>query len=332
MRPRSSLLRLAPKCEGGSCALAPRAGGGRPAQEYVSGAAASVSTSGDVLDAASVRLGTPQVNVGAGYVGALKSQNQQTENRCVATAVCTAIYLRALLMAPKPTLEALRPEGNMPSVAHAYHAQRRRECMTTHRCDCGDVCGGLCNAKCGSLLSVVVGVCKEGICLERHWPVSASRDVSKVRAANTDDFLERKPHFRLTRAEFVDLSLKREALVYNVERMVREGVPVVTNLFLYPNQDAWCKTQRMRPADRAATVYSSVHAFPAGKGARLALGHCVIIVGFDPVARMFRVRNSFGDDWGWHGDFALPYALLNKDQVHGLMGVEEVVLDNIARL
>lgn len=329
MRPRS-LLRVSAKCGPGDLCT-PAHGAGRSPRELVSGAsiaggasAVSTATGGDVLDAVAGRLGIPQVNLGKGYIGSLRTQNQATENRCVATSVATGIYLRALSLSPPKVLEAIRPASKAPSVCHLYHAQRRRECLETRRCNCGDVCGGLCNAECGSLLSVVVGVCREGVALESAWPVSKARDTGKVKEANDEEYLKRKAHYRLTRVEFLNLGLKAETVAYNVERMIKEGIPVVCNMYLYPNQEVWNKTQRK--VKRGKTVYDEVHTMPQGKGVALPLGHCVLIVGFRE--GKVRIRNSFGEDWGWHGDFSLPYALLRKDHIHGLMGIEGVVVEN----
>jgi C1A family cysteine protease len=37
-------------------------------------------------------------------------------------------------------------------------------------------------------------------------------------------------------------------------------------------------------------------------------GHCTVIVGFNDVTQMFRVRNSWGPAWGQNGYFDMPYA------------------------
>lgn len=43
-------------------------------------------------------------------------------------------------------------------------------------------------------------------------------------------------------------------------------------------------------------------------------GHAVLIVGYDDATQMFKVRNSWGADWGQAGYFELPYAyVLNAD-------------------
>ena len=39
-------------------------------------------------------------------------------------------------------------------------------------------------------------------------------------------------------------------------------------------------------------------------------GHAVLAVGYDDTPQRFLVRNSWGVEWGDHGDFTIPYAYL----------------------
>ncbi len=41
-------------------------------------------------------------------------------------------------------------------------------------------------------------------------------------------------------------------------------------------------------------------------------GHCVMAVGYDDAKQMFIIRNSWGDKWGDHGYFYMPYAFINS--------------------
>jgi C1A family cysteine protease len=48
-------------------------------------------------------------------------------------------------------------------------------------------------------------------------------------------------------------------------------------------------------------------------------GHAVCAVGFDDVKSVFIVRNSWGDQWGDHGYFYLPYDyMLDKNLVYDI--------------
>jgi C1A family cysteine protease len=41
-------------------------------------------------------------------------------------------------------------------------------------------------------------------------------------------------------------------------------------------------------------------------------GHAVLVVGYDDSQSRFIVRNSWGDQWGLHGYFLMPYAYLTN--------------------
>jgi hypothetical protein len=48
-------------------------------------------------------------------------------------------------------------------------------------------------------------------------------------------------------------------------------------------------------------------------------GHAACAIGFDNYRQVFIVRNSWGDEWGDHGYFYLPYAYMtNSDLVYDL--------------
>lgn len=44
-------------------------------------------------------------------------------------------------------------------------------------------------------------------------------------------------------------------------------------------------------------------------------GHCVLIVGYDDAKQMFKVRNSWGADWGLNGYFWMSYAYVTNTQL-----------------
>lgn len=44
-------------------------------------------------------------------------------------------------------------------------------------------------------------------------------------------------------------------------------------------------------------------------------GHAVLIVGYDYNKRLYKVRNSWGPDWGDHGYFYLPFEYVHSDQL-----------------
>jgi C1A family cysteine protease len=48
------------------------------------------------------------------------------------------------------------------------------------------------------------------------------------------------------------------------------------------------------------------------KGEKQLGGHAVLAVGYDDSTQRFTVRNSWGDGWGDHGYFTMPYAYVTS--------------------
>ena len=44
-------------------------------------------------------------------------------------------------------------------------------------------------------------------------------------------------------------------------------------------------------------------------------GHAVLAVGYDDAQQRFIVRNSWGEGWGMHGYFTMPYAYLTDSNL-----------------
>ena len=69
------------------------------------------------------------------------------------------------------------------------------------------------------------------------------------------------------------------------------------------------------------TVYDSFESEKVAKSGTVPMpasgesvlgGHAVMAVGYDESHHRFIVRNSWGDDWGMHGYFTMPYAYLTE--------------------
>ena len=284
----------------------------------------------EVLDDAAHALGIPRVNTKAGFVAPLSPLDNEREHRCVAAAMVMASTLRAIMQADDRTRHVLRRSGNGPSVADAYHTQRVKECEETHRCDCGPMCGGLCD-NCGSVAEVMVRVFREGVALERDWPLSESRNETFAKAArDRRAFLKDRPFYRVVNSEWVPLRRDMTPVVASLEDYAMRGIPVVVNLSMFANQDAWMGEQsRCR---RGADCYEDCHRMPAPSGTTMPLGHAVLLVGCDEKRRRFHMRNSFGSDWGYHGDFCIAYDDLKREGLQSMIAVLEVSLENVSDL
>ena len=75
------------------------------------------------------------------------------------------------------------------------------------------------------------------------------------------------------------------------------GYPFVSGITVYESFES----------EEAATT--GVISIPA-KSERILGGHAIVVVGFDMDKQLFICRNSWGDGWGDHGYFYLPFAYL----------------------
>lgn len=272
----------------------------------------------DVLHTVCTKLGlerTIQIPVAA--------HNQEGHDRCVAASVCLGMYLRVAVQAQnRATCTLLRQPAHLPSVVYAYQTQCRQECIGTGRCDCGSLCGGVCDPRCGSIISVMLQVCRRGVPLEKEWPLSAALRPEYAEAAQSGRFFRGKPYFRLSRYRV--LRVRDDACTgRRVVRLLKAHIPCVLNMFVYPNQETFMHLQN-QPDVRGESVFSSLHTMPNGTGCRSEMGHCVLAVGVDPTEAYVRVRNSFGPSWGFDGDFAVPVGFLTRRHVHAVVALEEV--------
>jgi hypothetical protein len=271
---------------------------------------------------------------------ALRPEDQGRDERCVACSLSFAMWAAALRNTSSVS-EArwLQDSRHMASSAHAYHIQRVFECESTGRCQCGPMCGGACDQKCGSKLSVMLRVGEAGFTTREQWPVNAPN------AKAPDLAKECQPVFHLT-DDIETLRAGDERAVEEVIRALRAGFPVILNMFVYRNQARFfamqCDTTNevvsgssLKPLELfeeeelvsglsgsieiAETVYDPRHTMPTGDGARQRVGHCVVAVGCNADGTKVCIRNSLGVTWGCKGHFAVHTADIHPDQIHGIV-------------
>lgn len=105
-----------------------------------------------------------------------------------------------------------------------------------------------------------------------------------------------------------DDALKRQALKYErldntnidiLKSCLAEGFPFVFGFAVYSSFE-----------DRY-TASTGIMAMPKAKEKMLG-GHAVCAVGYNDAKRHFIIRNSWGDAWGFRGDFFMPYDFITK--------------------
>ncbi|MGZ5078623.1 MAG: C1 family peptidase [Usitatibacter sp.] len=131
---------------------------------------------------------------------------------------------------------------------------------------------------------VVKQAAKLGAPDEKLWPYVISKYRTKPTAKAYADAAGRKitEYLRVT---------SRDGIL----NCLAEGYPVIVGISVYDSfeSDAVAKT--------------GVVPMPK-KGESLLGGHAVLIVGYDDATQRYIVRNSWGESWGMHGYFTLPYA------------------------
>ena len=286
----------------------------------------------NIMESVAQRMGISRWCATAGFVAPLAAHDQNNEHRCVAAAMCTAMFLRACLMCEAALLSVLRIEECQPCVRYAYHTQRRRECEATQRCFCGPMCGGICD-NCGTVMSVMVDVCKEGLPQSTAWGAEAKVDQAFLDEVNADGFLRELPTYRLTRAVWIRAD-GAGAMLANIRMQLFMGVPVILSLHLYTAQHAWQvamsdKATREERGAAAEGVLDPRFLMPPAGGRRSVVGHAVTVTGMLEKERRLLIRNSYGDDWGYHGDCCMAFDDVAPSNISSMLAVQEVALGNL---
>ena len=128
-------------------------------------------------------------------------------------------------------------------------------------------------------------VAAQGACDENDWPYIISKFTRKPPASCYALAL----HHRATSYQAVAQDLTQ------LKACLAAGFPFVFGFSVY---------ESFETAEVARTGDAPM---PSG---RLLGGHAVLAVGYDDATQRFKIKNSWGVDWGAQGYFTLPYAYL----------------------
>jgi C1A family cysteine protease len=136
--------------------------------------------------------------------------------------------------------------------------------------------------------TVIKAAARYGICEETLWPESnyfaAKPSVAAYADASRFQILEYGSLTGGTPSQTVD----------NIRRSIYQGLPVCFGFDVYASfMSSAVASSGVAPIPKAAEVKEG--------------GHAVMAVGYDDDASMLLVRNSWGENWGDHGYFKLPY-------------------------
>lgn len=128
-----------------------------------------------------------------------------------------------------------------------------------------------------------------GVCRETLWPYDEDR------------YKERPPH-----AAFVDATRRRITEyarvpqdISSMRTVLASGYPIIVGISIYDSfeSDAVTRTGIVPMPDASEQLLG---------------GHAVVITGYDQQKKRFKLRNSWGPDWGDSGYFWLPYEYLEN--------------------
>lgn len=283
----------------------------------------------DLLGVCTSRLGfpIPEPSNLTPVQAPLTAHDQGVEDACVAASSSLALFLRAVAaFSESSVLRRLRASDSMPSVAHAYHSQRRDECKYTSRVDCGPGCNGLCNPNAGTILPFMLQAISRGVVMERSWPFSSSASLDHVNRHNNGRLLREHSYYTLDAAEEIDL--KSDKAVSAVLAALRDNCPIIVNAYVFSSQERFYSS-RMGTTPSSEGINDVWHphwTLPKAAKRQLNMGHCMTIVGANTAKGLFKVRNSFGSKWGCDGDFNWPFDQLNSRHINSLVIFRSVTL------
>lgn len=279
------------------------------------GSAENANANVDLETTALARMGTKNVNQ------LFASVSQGATNMCTSVAMTHAYALRYALT--QPILDGPGPDARVPqlSATYAYYFQRVQECRDVRVCvcrtcaavpSCKDECEPPC-VDCGSYLQSAGAIFETGVALASVWPASRGMDTAPSAEARANAAL-----YRVTALSCVPIAAN------TFQAALADGFPVAAFLNLTPTQTAWMAAQAHAVAATAQQLV--MPAYSVATNARTTVvGHVVMLDGFDAGARVFLVRNNYGNSWGVDGRFAIALDQVNTLQFHTALAVRSVV-------
>lgn len=142
-----------------------------------------------------------------------------------------------------------------------------------------------------------------GVCPETEWTYDINKFTWKPDGNSYNDALKTK-------------SLQYQRLINTRPELLRlclsNGIPFVFGFTVYQSFES----------QQVATT--GVVPMPASNE-RILGGHAVLCVGYDNKTNLFKCRNSWGDGWGDHGYFYMPYNYLtNQNLADDFWGIQVI--------
>jgi C1A family cysteine protease len=177
------------------------------------------------------------------------------------------------------------PEVFIPSRLFVYYNERAME--NTINDDSGAM-----------IRDGIKSVAKQGVCPETMWPYDPT-------PFPPNPHLTKKPSPRCYKEALKHTAVEYERVPRNLWQMkgcLASGYPFVLGFTVYDSfeTDAVVRTGNVPMPSPSEHVLG---------------GHAVLAVGYEDKQNRFRMRNSWGEDWGINGYFTMPYAYLLDDNL-----------------
>ena len=225
--------------------------------------------------------------------------SQGSTNMCSAFAFAQAYTIKYAI--DKKTI----PPQLSPN--YAYYFQRIEECTTTGVCPCLTCpiskCASQCDppcVDCGSYLLSALSIFTVGVCASASWPLTQSINDTPSDAARA------AASHRISTAICIPVD---SAFPSSVIAYLQQLSPVIVFLNISKQSMAWMQGLVNATLSSSNPNLTDVAVqFPFKSTDAITAGHVVVIVGYDPTANVFIVRNSFGFQWGAQGRFTIRYS------------------------
>lgn len=136
---------------------------------------------------------------------------------------------------------------------------------------------------------------RDGIKAMARWGVCPEKDCPYV----ISKFARKPTKKAFTNAERAQILQYRRVAPSQIRSVLTSGWPVVFGFTVYESFES-------KEVSRTGIV-----PLP-GPAEQVLGGHCTVIVGHNDAQKRFKVRNSWGTDWGDDGYFYLPYEFINN--------------------
>jgi C1A family cysteine protease len=148
----------------------------------------------------------------------------------------------------------------------------------------------------------IQSIATNGVCSEALWPYNEAQFAVKPSPAAYADAAKHKA------LKYYTLNIDQTS----VKQALAQGYPIVVGIIVFPELES------------AQVAQTGIVPMPGPMDRPLG-GHAVMIVGYDDTKQHLIMRNSWGEQWGDHGYFYLPYTYMTPQLMTDLWVITAVI-------